>query len=293
MLEISQMDWNKIPKEKLENLQIMKKEANELEKAIGRRSRILENFGRELLQVLYYHALNPEITDNNLKAEILSDALKVEGFEELGTGTNRIAFRKNGYVYKIALDRRGLVDNFSEYKRSSEAPEYFAKTYETNYLIAVAEYINLIEKNQFNENKRQIAIILKDLSEAYIFGDIGLSLKNYANWGYRDNGGLAILDYAYMHPIIGNEEALKCPKCKHGRLRYDNMFINLVCDNPTCQTKYTYMDIKRRMNTTFEDIENSCISALYDLKTPNFERMNETLKGRIEKELFAQYLAKN
>ena len=81
-------------------------------------SLINQIFSKEQLKMLYYHACRVDIDDNNDKAEMISELLGPE-FQELGTGTNRIAFLYNpspsrefkggaGLVYEIALDRRGL-----------------------------------------------------------------------------------------------------------------------------------------------------------------------------------------
>ena len=81
-------------------------------------SLINQIFSKEQLKMLYYHACRVDIDDNNDKAEMVSELLGPE-FQELGTGTNRIAFLYNpspsrefkggaGLVYEIALDRRGL-----------------------------------------------------------------------------------------------------------------------------------------------------------------------------------------
>ena len=80
-------------------------------------SLITQIFDTELLKMLYYHACRVDIEDNNDKAEMVKELLGDE-FQELGSGTNRIAFlytpgpnRKfrggAGLVYEIALDRRG------------------------------------------------------------------------------------------------------------------------------------------------------------------------------------------
>lgn len=79
-------------------------------------------FSKELLKMLYYHACRVDIEDNNDKAELIAELIGPE-FQELGTGTNRIAFlytpspeRKfrggAGLVFEIALDRRGLSQSF-------------------------------------------------------------------------------------------------------------------------------------------------------------------------------------
>ena len=63
-------------------------------------------FTNEMLKALHYLAMRVDIEDNNDKAEMIRMIVPPE-FEELGTGTNRIAFLYNNLVFKIALDRRG------------------------------------------------------------------------------------------------------------------------------------------------------------------------------------------
>ena len=58
------------------------------------------------MKALMYLCLRVDIQDNNDKARIASMILG-PSFIEIGTGTNRIAFKHNGVVVKIALDRRG------------------------------------------------------------------------------------------------------------------------------------------------------------------------------------------
>ena len=76
-------------------------------------------FSKEMLKMLYYHACRVDIEDNNDKAEMISELIGPE-FQELGTGTNRIAYLYSpapdrkfrggaGLVFEFALDRRGLT----------------------------------------------------------------------------------------------------------------------------------------------------------------------------------------
>ena len=82
---------------------------------------MLSNMGDEVIQVdslidyfipedkmkaLMYSCLRVDIPDNNDKAKIVSLILGPE-FIEVGTGTNRIAYKHHGVVVKVALDRRG------------------------------------------------------------------------------------------------------------------------------------------------------------------------------------------
>lgn len=177
-------------------------------------------FGKELIKKIYYHCCRFDIEDNNVKAELLQELLGPE-FVELGTGTNRMAFIYNplpsrefqggaNLVYSIALDRRGTVDNWTEFKRSSEFPEFMVKCYETNMLILVEEYVTLMDQEEFIANELGIKEILEELSKAYIFEDIGFSVKNYSNYGYRQNSDIVILDAGKRIIIF---PALKTSNC--------------------------------------------------------------------------------
>lgn len=249
-------------------------------------SLITQIFNPELLKMLYYHACRVDIEDNNDKAEMIKELLGDE-FQELGSGTNRIAFLYTpgpdrefrggaGLVYEIALDRRGCVDNFTEFKRSIEVPEYFVKAYETNMLILVEEYVTLMDKQEFIANENGIKTILEDLSKNYLFEDIGFDLKNFENYGYRSNGEIVILDIGYIYNIKGNERVLSCPKCS-GQLAYNQNYTGFICQNNQCRTKYTFLDIRRRMNHDLEDFENQMISSLNHAEMPDFDRLTNSM----------------
>ena len=249
-------------------------------------SLINQIFSKEQLKMLYYHACRVDIDDNNDKAEMISELLGPE-FQELGTGTNRIAFLYNpspsrefkggaGLVYEIALDRRGFIDNFTEFKRSIECPEYFIKAYETNMLILVEEYVTLMDQQEFLLNENGIKTILEDLSKRYIFEDIGFDLKNYENYGYRTNGDIVILDVGYIYNIKGNEDIFTCPKCS-GLLAYNQNYTGFICQNTQCRTKFNFLDLRRRMNLDLENWENTMISQLNKVEMPDFDRLNESI----------------
>lgn len=220
-----------------------------------RSPRILTLFTKEQRDAIVKIVSNMRETNLNKRAQQIKDLLGPE-FPELGTGTNRITFLKDGYAIKIALDKRGCIDNMSEYKRAPEAPEYLAKTYEVyvrpenkevNGLILVAEYVTLFDQTEFENNKDALKTILDNLSQKYIMKDLGLTAKNYCNWGYRDNGTIVSLDYAYMYPIRGNENALRC-NC--GSLIVPNKtFTGYECSNSKCGLKYSAMEITARIRT--------------------------------------------
>ena len=163
-------------------------------------------------------------------------------YVELGPGTNRLAVLIDNYVFKIALDKWGMRDNLNEFTVSQELQPYVVKTYETNELISVCEYVTLISREEFEEQKDVIRSILSILAESYLLGDVGTVSKNFCNWGYRDNGELVILDFAYIYRVQGDE--LLCSK-DQSILEYDENFHNLRC--PTCGKKYTFMDVRRKI----------------------------------------------
>ena len=226
-------------------------------------------FTKEQLKQLYFHCLAPFFPDNNEKADIVKAILGPD-FEELGLGTNRIAFLYNGMVVIVALDRRGAIDNLQEFKRSIEVPEYFIKAYETNMLILIEEYVTLMDEREFRENEAGIKTILEDLSKAYIFEDIGFSVKNYENWGYRSNGDIVCLDLGYMYSLKGQEHLLTCPHCK-ASLAYNTNYTGFVCQNKQCNKKYATEDIVRRMDMTQMNLENQMIAKLNNATIPDID----------------------
>lgn len=231
-----------------------KTESEGNEKHRRTRPRIEEMFTKEIREKLYLNSVNYKIPKRSERAQVVRDLLEPE-FTHLGTGTNRITFLKDGYAVKIALDRRGLIDNYSEYKRSIEAPQFLAKAYETNRTILIAEYVNLIDRQEFMDNIDKLKYILECLTQVYIIDDLGLTAKNYCNWGYRDDKSIVALDYAYMYPIQGNEEALKC-SCG-GHIVPDKNFTAYVCDNPSCKMKYSTMEIKSRIRMDLLDQDDA------------------------------------
>ena len=169
-----------------------------------------------------------------------------------------------------------LIDNFTEFKRSSEVPEYFVKVYETNMLINVEEYLTLMDQEDFIANEAGIKEILEDLSKAYIFTDIGFTLKNACNWASNSSGDLKILDNGYTYPIRGNEDAMTCPLCRC-QIKYNNNYTSFICSNKECPQKYSFMDIKRRMRFNIEELENKVIMQLNNIEMPNFDKINDDI----------------
>lgn len=218
--------------------------------------RMFDYIDKSTMIALFDNAMNLSIVDNNVKAD---NIVKILGpsFQELGTGTNRIALMKDGYVFKIALDRRGMIDNLAEYKRAAEVPIYLAKCYETNRVVAISEYVNLLSFQEYKDNKDKIRIVLANLTSQYVIEDLGLTPKNYCNWGYRDDDSIVALDYAYMYPLKGNPNALKC-SCG-GDIVIDGSFTSYHCNNPKCAMQYLTMEILNKMEFDSERMDDMAV----------------------------------
>ena len=147
------------------------------------RSRIMEDFTEEDLDYLSGLINSPYFDTNNDKADAILHQFRDKNFIELAPATNRFALLKGKYVYKFALDRYGVDDNINEYNMSAELQPYVTKTYETNGLITIAEYVNLINQSEFDNSIPNIRMILQELSKNYIFSDIGTISRNRCNWG--------------------------------------------------------------------------------------------------------------
>ena len=166
---------------------------------------------------------------------------------ELGTGTNRLIVRYNGFALKIALDNEGIDDNRQEWVMSDKLgpdirvpasheisggfknlPDGSKKILGGHLLVATYAPA-LTSWGEMQYNQRPIKKILKDWSKDFMLGDVGFTKKNYANWGIL-NGKLVCIDYAYVFPaemklfecICGNPNleiitdtysSYKCPKC--------------------------------------------------------------------------------
>ena len=230
-----------------------------------RGSRIMEYFDGEtkrfLLDCVNGFYDDDDVSDVNYIADLINKTLEPQGFQEIGIGSNRIVFLREGFVYKIGMDRRGCIDNLSEYLRSIEEPEILAKVYETNRLIAVAEYANLLSLEEANARRAEMRDILSYASRRYVIQDLGTTPKNYCNWGKRHNSQLILIDYAYMYKIAGNEHALRCELCGSW-IEPNDDFTAYRCSNRNCHTPYLTYEILNRMNRDVDECDDEQVIAV-------------------------------
>jgi hypothetical protein len=206
------------------------------------RHRIHEIYSQEKLEGLWKIIRNPTLTNNDMRIDAVLDHLKDLDVTFIAGGTNRMTILIEDYIHKIALDSRGIRDNWNEFNTSVDAQPYVTKTYESNGLIDVSEYVNLISREEFIDSQEHIRAMLEYLAEDWLFCDISLKPKNFVNFGHRDNGDLVILDYGYLYPI--DRKIMHCTQCG-GQLRWDSQFFRLVCTK--CREKHDPIDIRDRM----------------------------------------------
>lgn len=239
------------------------------------KSRILEFISIEVMMELNKICTDVLIPDNNTKVDMICAVLnRYEiSYSELGPGTNRFAILIDGYVFKIAMDKAGVYDNWSEFSLTEELQPYVTKVYECNGLLCVSEYVTVVSREEFEQNKSNFRKILSILAESYLFGDVGTVGKNFMNWGYRDDGSLVILDFAYVYRIRGEE--MRCGHISKAGvhcdefLNYDENFFSLVC--PRCRIKYSFTEIRNRINADYESKEISGIKELTTKLTTSIE----------------------
>lgn len=221
------------------------------------RSLILEYFPPELCIELERIVRTYSI-DNNTKMEEITKRLRKWNipFSKLGGGTNRYGIMIDGYAVKIAYDRDGMIDNKREFIYSLALQPYVVKTYECNEtgLISVCEYVISFTESDLNDRKNQEKMreILKEISAQFFIGDVGITSKNYGNWGIRrDTGELVILDYAYIYSVAFKQ--FQCSCAGQGTLYYDREFNNLIC--PVCGKKYTFGQLRKKISKKDQDKE--------------------------------------
>lgn len=218
------------------------------------RSILLQYISKELYMELY--KLVELDVDNNTKGFELKNLLRKYNvpFTSLGSGTNRFGILIDGYAVKFALDSDGMIDNRREMLYSKDLYPYVVKVYEAfpNGLAAVTEYVEIFNIDSFYKYEDKMKEILAEISNNYLVGDVGVTGKNYVNWGLRHNGvddDICILDFAYIYNVKFN--VFKC-SCGHF-LQYDENYVGFEC--PECGKKYTFGEIRRKVSRKDQEKE--------------------------------------
>ena len=228
------------------------------------RSVIHECFPLELRVELDLVSRRRDLIKDEKPQEILKLLRKynVADVTPLGPGTNRYAFKIKGFVCKVATDHDGKIDNLKEFKMSKRLYPDVTKTYEvsTNGSLLIAEYISPFESYAAMMGRAdEIREILRRISSVYLIGDVGITSKNYVNWGVRVGYDKPVcLDFAYIYDV--SSDLFVCRACKANAILVPNKdYTELVCSNEACQKRYLFEDIRARIGN---DIHNHEIGDL-------------------------------
>lgn len=235
-------------------------------------SLIKRNFSRDFMKKIFDVYSNKEMSI--VEKTINYDRIFREEFGErrdyrrIGEGTNRFVCLLDNHIIKVAYNYLAYIDNVNELAMSKKLPKHgpLALAYETNGLILVSEYVAVIDKEDFLESQLQVKKILgsleqdivsnvnKNKNSHYILGDMGMSSKNYGNWGRRPSGELVILDYGYLYKTSFREwkKISKCPYCGNV-LEYTDDYTELQCSSCKKTVKYTTL----RNNLGYKNIINT------------------------------------
>lgn len=224
------------------------------EKKVKKRSLILQYFSDELLIELMKVTMMFDVNNNDKGAIIKKLLTDYEvPFTSLGSGTNRMAVLIDGYAVKFALDKDGMIDNRREFLYTENLQPYVVKVYECtpNGLLAVTEYVTIFNLDDFHMYQNDMREILEAISDSFLIGDVGITSKNYVNWGTRNDGSICILDFAYVYAV--KYKTFVCSCSDESLLRYDKEYVNMRC--PVCGRKYTFGDIRKRVTKKTQEME--------------------------------------
>ena len=222
-------------------------------------SLIKKNFSEEFMRKIY--DVYSDDCMSIVEKTILFDKLFTEEFghrkdyRRIGEGTNRFVCLLDNHIIKVAYNYLAFIDNMNELAQAKYKKKYLAQAFETNGIILVSEYVTVMDKMEFLENQNAIYMILKQLEEDkslvegkerfYILGDMGMSNKNYGNWGKRMNGEIVVLDYGYLYQMNSTnwKEVSRCPVCGSS-LKYTDDFSELICTKTECSSKVKYTTLR-------------------------------------------------
>lgn len=213
------------------------------------RSLICETFPFELRVELELLSRRRDIINKEKQTELFKLFQKY-GIEAipLGPGTNRYVFKLNSYAIKFATDIDGKIDNLKEFKMAKRLFPHVIKVYEvsSNGTILVTEYIQPFENyGEMLSHEKEISKILSDMSSVYMIGDVGITKKNYANWGIRiGTTDPVCLDFAYVYDV--SSDIMVCHACHNNTiLSPTSDFVSLKCSS--CGKVYQFHEIRRRI----------------------------------------------
>lgn len=226
-------------------------------------SLIKRNFSRDFMKKIYdvYSDIYMSIVEKTIRFDkIFTEEFGGrKDYRRIGEGTNRFVCLLDNHIIKVAYNYLAYIDNMNELAMSKYLPKQLALAYETNGIILVSEYVTVMDKEDFLESQSEIQFILtkleskvnihnKEKSLYYILGDMGMSNKNYGNWGRRMNGDIVVLDYGYLYEVdyVNWRNIAKCPICGSS-LSYTDDYSELSCDGDKCNCTVKYTTLRNNL----------------------------------------------
>jgi hypothetical protein len=133
-------------------------------------------------------------------------------------------------------------------------------------------------------HKDEIKTILDILSNYYIMDDIGLTTKNFCNWGIRTNTNgkesLVLIDNAYLYPI----RSIDMVTCQcGGRIVPSDDFTYYRCKNSACAMHYTVAELLNMSRFDYDGEDEEAIKMLSADGTETYIKVSGVNSGVINK----------
>lgn len=187
---------------------------------------------------LYRCAMSPSLNcDVKEKYHLIGELMRNRGFELIGGGTNRRAYRCTfeDLVIKIATDQVGFTSNLREYPNQNVIKPFCTKIFGTDYngVVSMSEqFIPFKTVEEFQKYSQDIFDILYFKLRNNDIGMEDVGTRSFKNWGLRNGFGPGMLDFPTMYVLDPTKRF--CRNIVNGQmcggtLDYDEGFNVIVC----------------------------------------------------------------
>ena len=187
---------------------------------------------------LYKCAMSPALNcDVKEKYHLIGELMRNRGFELIGGGTNRRAYRCTfeDLVIKIATDQVGFTSNLREFPNQNVIKPFCTKIFGTDYngVVSMSEqFIPFKVVEEFQNYSQDIFDILYFKLRNNDIGMEDVGTRSFKNWGLRNGFGPGMLDFPTMYVLDPTKRF--CRNIVNGQmcggtLDYDEGFNVIVC----------------------------------------------------------------
>ena len=187
---------------------------------------------------LYRCAMSPALNCNvKEKYYLIGELMRNRGFELIGGGTNRRAYRCTfeDLVIKVATDQVGFTSNLREYPNQNVIKPFCTKIFGTDYngVVSMSEqFIPFKTVEEFQKYSQDIFDILYFKLRNNDIGMEDVGTRSFKNWGLRNGFGPGMLDFPTMYVLDPTKRF--CRNIVNGQmcggtLDYDEGFNVIVC----------------------------------------------------------------